>query len=707
MNQLPSNTRRWKTFAWSALLFYIVLLSFNWSALTHRAFLQTESMLDYAILDLDSTLNGAIDTMLMHVGESIADELGHAAPLSAERAAKLIAQRDIDELNVFDRTGLNLGSSDARLPGTRISDNAKSAPFMILTNGVRHAFSQPFRAGAHNPDVRRKYVGVAFPGGDGFLQVGIDESHVTRMFPSIMGFIFDAWLLGETGFFLCADMGDGHLISNPARHRDEARFLSETGYDPDDPNIREDGKTTFRQRLFGDVCDCRAVIFCGHRIIAALPPAEYYTTRTVYATVTNIILALVLTLFVLLFRRIENDSDRLTAFYAAEEDARSKEMEIAKTIQNSALPGPLPTSAHYHLHASMQPAKEIGGDFYDFFPIDDTHLAFLVADVSGKGITAALYMMTAKTLIKDTLIALHDPASALTKANAELCRNNPASMFLTAWVGVLDVETGIVTFANAGHNPPVKLEVHEGAHPAFVTKKSGPILAVMDGITYKSRKILLEPGDTLFLYTDGVTEALDRKNELYGEKRLMETLSAIPNPDAEHVCMVVRAMVAAFVDGAPQADDITVLALKYISRPRVFSRAFRASTEGLADAAEFLDELIGPDAAMDPAVAPFTGLLPTLQIFLDEICSNIVRYSGATGFVIDVELMDEPQGVRLVFIDDGEPYDPLSHADPDTSLPADQRQIGGLGILMVKKMATSVAYARANSRNRLVIFKKT
>ncbi len=705
----------WKTFAWAAALFYAVLLAFIWSALTRRAFLQTESMLDYAMLDLDSTLNGSIDTMLMHVGESIAEELGSAQPLTTERAATLVAQRDIDEVNVFDRTGLNIGSSDPRLPGTRINDNSKSAPFMILTNGIRHAYSQAFRAGAHNPDVRRKYVGVAFPGGDGFIQVGIDESHVTRMFPSIMGFIFDAWLLGETGFFLCADLDDGHLISNPARHRDEARFLVETGYNPEDPAIREDGKTTFRQRLFGDVCDCRAVLFCGHRVIAALPPAEYYGTRTVYAFVMAFVLGLVLLLFVVLFRRIENDSNRLKAFYAAEETVRAKEMEIAKTIQNSALPVGLPASAHFRLFAAMQAAKEVGGDFYDYFPLDDTHIAFLVADVSGKGITGALYMMTAKTLIKDTLLALRDPAAALTKANSELCRNNPVNMFLTAWVGVLDVETGTISFANAGHNPPIKIESAPPAQPNnpttalpnYLTTKSGPMLAFMDGITYKLRYVVLEPGDTLFLYTDGVTEALDLKNELYGEERLIETLRAIPiaEMEPESVCTIVRATVAAFSAGAPQADDITVMALKYVSHPRVFSRSFDATMEGLAQAAAFLDELLGPTAARSADFAPYHGLLPTLQIFLDEIGSNIVRYSGASDFEIDLELEEEPRGVRMVFIDDGAAYDPLSHADPDTTLSADKRQIGGLGILMVKKMSTEMTYARTNNRNRLTVFK--
>ncbi len=699
-------SQRWKTFAWAAALFYVVLLSFNWSVLTRRADLQTESMLDFAMLDYDATVMAAIDSMLMHAADSIVAEFGNPSPQPAERMSLIAAQRELDEINVVARDGFILASTDPKLIGVTMVEKAQAAEFMVLTNGIRHAFSQPFRQGANNPEVRRKYVGVAFPGGNGYIQVGIDESHVTKMFPSIMDFIFDGWLLGSTGFFLCADVNDGSLISNPARHRDEARFLSETGYDPDDPVVCEDGKTTFRQRLFGDLCDCRAAIYCGHRVIACLPPAEYYAARTFYAAVMAFVLALVLVVFVLLFRRIDRDADRLRAFYAAEEATRAKDMEIAKTIQNSALPNVLPANPHFQLSAAMQAAKEVGGDFYDYFPLDDTRYAFLVADVSGKGITAALYMMTAKTLIKDTLLALRDPAATLTRANAELCRNNPANMFITAWVGVLDTETGTVFFANAGHNPPLKLTAADAADVAFLTAKSGPMLAFMDGIVYKPCKVTLAPGDSLFLYTDGVTEALDPKNELYGEGRLLETLRAAPSPEPESVCTIVRATVAAFAAGAPQADDITVLALRYVSRPRIFSRSFSATMEGLGKAAAFFDELLGPSSALGGDVAPFRKLLPSLQIFLDEIGSNIVRYSGASGFVIDVELVETPAGVRLVFFDDGSAYDPLSHADPDTTLSADKRQIGGLGILMVKKMATSIAYARVNNRNRLTIFKE-
>ncbi len=358
-------SQRWKTFAWAAALFYVVLLSFNWSALTRRADLQTESMLDFAMLDYDATVMAAIDSMLMHAADSIVAEFGKPSPQPAERMSLIAGQRELDEINVVAPDGRILASTDPKLVGVSMAEKKQAAEFMVLTNGIRHAFSQPFRQGAHNPEVRRKYVGVAFPGGNGYLQVGIDESHVTKMFPSIMDFIFDGWLLGSTGFYLCADVNDGHLISNPARHRDEARFLSETGYDPDDPVVCEDGKTTFRQRLFGDLCDCRAAIYCGHRVIACLPPAEYYTARTFYAAVMALVLAIVFVVFVLLFRRIDRDADRLRAFYAAEEAARSKDMEIAKTIQTSALPNVLPANPHFQLSAVMQAAKEVGGDFYD------------------------------------------------------------------------------------------------------------------------------------------------------------------------------------------------------------------------------------------------------------------------------------------------------------------------------------------------------
>ncbi len=568
---------RWKKLAWAAALFYLVLHSINWSALTHRAEIQTESLLDYAMRGLDSTVNGAIDAMLMHAADSIVSELGKAGPQTAERMALIARQRDLDEINIVTREGTIVASTDSRLIGANLGDNPKSAPFLALTNGNSLALSQPFRQGAHNPDVRRKYLGVGFPEGEGFVQCGVDESRMISAFPSIMGFLFDEWILGETGFFLCADMGDGHLVSNPARHRDEAAFLAETGYDTSAPQVVEDGRTTFKMRLFGDLCDCRAMRFCGHRVIAALPPAEYYTTRTFYAVTMAIVVGAVLLTLVLLVRRIDIDSARIQEFYAKEEESRARDFAIAATIQNAALPGPLPANDAFSLSAAMHPAREVGGDFYDYFQLDPAHVAFLVADVSGKGITAALYMMTAKTLIKETLLDIHDPAEALTKANAELCANNPANMFITAWVGVLDLETGVVTYANAGHNPPLKVKGRKpdcGAGDAaersaveFITSKSGPVLAFLDGVRYRPFSIRLMRGESLFLYTDGVTEALDASGALFGEERLRDALRAAGAASPASLCMVVRAAVTAFAEGTAQADDITVLAIRNSRNP--------------------------------------------------------------------------------------------------------------------------------------------
>jgi len=255
-----------------------------------------------------------------------------------------------------------------------------------------------------------------------------------------------------------------------------------------------------------------------------------------------LLLALVLGSFAFLLDRIFRDADRLKAFYATEEAAREKDMEIAKAIQSSALPLPIGENPYFSLSASMTPAREVGGDFYDFFMLDQTHLAFMVADVSGKGVTAALYMMNAKTLLKNAMLALRDPSVAFSQVNAELCRRNTANMFLTAWGGVLNLETGLVTFVNAGHNPPVKVEGRnpENQRSEYVVAKSGPVLAFMDGVKYKSHTFSLNPGDTIFLYTDGVTEALDHKGELFGEDRLINAINAVTESKPKMLCNVVR-----------------------------------------------------------------------------------------------------------------------------------------------------------------------
>ena len=678
----------------TAFALYAALMVVVWQITTGQAKEKTEFQLDYAVKDLHSTVSGAIDTMLGHVARAVVRYVGSPSRLSIEKMSAMAKDLDIDEINIVLPSGEIVASNDPSCIGVRMAGDPVMDEFMQLTNGVRATVSQAFRPHAINPKFRAKYLAAAFPGGNGFVQVGLDERRLARMLPEVLGYIFDKWQLGRTGFILCADAESGWLISNPLRHLDEAGTISETGYDVEAAMPYEvfangnDVGGTFTQHVFGEKCYCKAVIWGGHRFVAALPEREYYDTRMTFGHVFGVLMLVVIGAFALFLDRIFRDADFMKAAYDAEEARRSKDMEIAKTIQNAALPGAPPDSSSYRLAAAMHAAKDVGGDFYDYFALDATHVAFLVADVSGKGITAALYMMTAKTLIKDTLMATLDPASALTKVNAELCRNNPANMFLTAWVGVLDLETGVVSFANAGHNPPVRLP-----GGSFLTKKSGPVLAFMPGVEYRLRTTRLTPGDSIFLYTDGVTEALDLHDDLFGEARLVDALKAAPQDDPASLCTVVRAVIAAFADGVPQADDITVLALKYIAPPRAFVRTFAPTREGIAEASDFLDEVVGDSA----------GEAAALHVILDEICSNIVRYSGASGFEVDIELTDSPPGVKISFTDDGVAYDPLSHADPDTTLSAEERPIGGLGIMMVRKMSTSVSYIRSHNRNILTV----
>ena len=688
------------------LVLYAVLMAVAWTIGTEKAAESTNAQLDYAVIDLHDTVAGAIDTMLGHVARTAVRHIGSEKPMSLERMAAGAKELDIDEVNTVDRSGRIIASNDPHCLNVMMAGDPVMEPFMKLTNGVTATVSQPFRPHARNPAMRAKYLAAAFPGGDGFVQVGLDERRLSRMLPSILGYVFDEWLLGRTGFFLCADAATGKLISNPSRHRDEASTLSEAGYDAATASRYEvvaDGRhygTTFVQRLFGEKCYCRAFVFGGHRFVAALPEREFYSARNTYASVLGVLLFLVLAAFAWFADRVSSDAERLRAFYAAEEGRRAKDLLLAETIQMAALPGSPPENPCFRLAAAMAPARSVGGDFYDHFQLDATHYAFLVADVSGKGITAALYMMTAKTLIKDAILAFRSPAAALDVVNAELCSNNPANMFLTAWVGVLDLETGIVTFVNAGHNPPVVVSGQEHPDVTFVKKSSGPVLAFLSSVKYKARTLRLAPGDALFLYTDGVTEAMDSKGVLFGEERMMDALKAVRDPDPHALCGVVRTVVAAFSEGLPQADDITVLAIRYFEPPKLYSRTFPPRQEGIADASAFLDETLEKSAAQVPEVL---SLAPPLHVILDEICSNIVKHSDATNFGVGIEIKKSPLGVKMMFIDDGAAYDPLAHVDPDTTLPAEERPIGGLGILMVKKMSTALSYHRANGRNILYV----
>ena len=243
----------------------------------------------------------------------------------------------------------------------------------------------------------------------------------------------------------------------------------------------------------------------------------------------------------------------------AEKERLSAELDVATQIQANMLPRIFPP---YHNHpelelfATMSPAKEVGGDFYDFFIIDDEHFAIVVGDVSGKGVPAALFMVIAKTLIKNVTMQGKSPAQIFEIVNNQLCEGNDAGLFVTCWLGILTLKTGELVFANAGHTSPV---IKQGDSATFLSTKPNLMLAGMEGMTYQNHTTTISRGDRLFVYTDGITEATNENKELYGEERLLNALKSVKSLSAKEILKEVRKDIDAFVGSAPQFDDITML----------------------------------------------------------------------------------------------------------------------------------------------------
>ena len=261
---------------------------------------------------------------------------------------------------------------------------------------------------------------------------------------------------------------------------------------------------------------------------------------------------------------------RLLERQAADSAARQRietELNVATQIQADMLPRifpAFPEREEFDVYATMNPAKEVGGDFYDFFLVDDDHLAVVIADVSGKGVPAALFMVIAKTLIKNHAQNQEAPGTVFTQTNEQLCEGNDAGLFVTGWMGVLEISTGKFVYVNAGHNPP--LLKRAGGTFEWLKSRPGFVLAGMEGVRYRENTLQLEPGDRLYLYTDGVTEATNSHEELFGDERLQNALNEYMDLPVEQFLPKIKECIDAFVGDADQFDDITMLALDYQSK---------------------------------------------------------------------------------------------------------------------------------------------
>ena len=384
----------------------------------------------------------------------------------------------------------------------------------------------------------------------------------------------------------------------------------------------------------------------------------------------------------------------------------SAELSIATNIQAAMLPrgnATFPGREDFELFATMHPAKEVGGDFYDYFLLDYDHLAFIAADVSGKGVPAALFMVIAKTLIRNQAQFGLPPEKVFGKVNMQLCENNKAGMFVTAWLGVLELSTGKVIFANAGHTRPIVSRADGTCE--YVKSKAGFVLAGMEMMQFRQGEMFLQPGDTLFLYTDGVTEATNAQQELYGETRLLESIQKAQNAEPKEMVELVKESIDGFVQDAPQFDDITMLAVRYHGEGSdVFTvtKTFIAAQNELPSVLEWLEGLL------EKYECPMK-IQTQLDIATEEIFVNVASYAypqGVSTVDITCHFSGTPATLEMTFTDKGVPYDPLKKKDPDITLKPEDRAAGGLGIFMVKQSMDDMRYRYENGQNILTLTKK-
>jgi len=404
----------------------------------------------------------------------------------------------------------------------------------------------------------------------------------------------------------------------------------------------------------------------------------------------------------------------------AEIERINAELNVATDIQASMLPSvfpPFPDRNEFDLCASMIPARHVGGDFYNFYFINRDNLAVVIADVLGKGVPAALFMVVTKTLIENCSFC-KSPKTVFESVNKKLLRNNEAEMFVTAFMGFYNIPTGKFIYVNAGHNPPL-LKKHGGD---FKFLKTDPcfVLAWKEDAKYIENEVTLEKGDVLYLYTDGITEAMNPNLELFSEERLVAALNQNKDASCRELLHAVKKDVDDFCGGAEQADDITMLALK-IGKPQEpwpphGTEPPAESPDNTADDTMKELRLYATQENLDMVMNFVNGeiekcgyseeLQNEINIAVEEIFINIANYAyspeiGTAAIFISI-LTDK---TIIKFEDTGRPYNPLLHSGPDLEKSLSEREIGGLGVFLVKKIMDTVEYCRIDNKNILIMTK--
>ena len=707
--------------------------------------IETQEVFATAINDVEADIMGKSDAKLLALAEKIRNRYELGEDVSLPILAELYS---VEEINVIDANGMIIKSTEKDVINQyNMNSHPQSKEFMDVMK-VQDSFVQKYGPIGIDESVWRKYAALNLSEG-GFIQVGYDAEHFHKILDEFVVDVTKNRHVGTNGFIAVCDENLSIVTDNEYN----GQHISVIGIEPPKEMLEgEIAKSLYYADIKnGSSNDTEKYLYVykfveGYCIIAAMLESEAVFMRdaSIYTSIFMQVLifaALFIFIYILIKRVIIDNLNKINETlgkiaegdlnvivdvrsneefsslsddinstvstlkkYIAEAAARiDKELEYAKQIQLSALPTNFPAGEEYDVFAQMIAAKEVGGDFYDFYKLNDTTVALLAADVSGKGIPAAMFMMTAKTIIKDLAERGMSVDEIFTMANEKLCENNESGMFVTAWMGIMDVNTGIMQYANAGHNPPL-LKRADGSFE-YLKTRPGFVLAGMEGICYRAGELHMNSGDRLFLYTDGVTEATDVSDELFGEDRLLAYMNQNSTVKASVLLPALKYHIDEFVGEAPQFDDMTMLMFGYKPKKvenRTTAKTFPAKVEALSDVLSFVEE------TLEQYECPMKVQM-SVCVAIEEVFVNVAHYAYGEGegdADLRISYEEDTRTFTFCMADKGVPFDPLQKPDPDITLSAEERQIGGLGIFITKTTMDAVAYAYENGENVLTMVKK-
>ncbi len=539
----------------AVVIAFAASMGLTWVLHAQMAQSEMRSLVDDVFGDVAVDIRERVDSRMlmlaMVVRENIykmREEAWWGDPDESSRHLRALADElGVDEICIADETGMLTHSARREevmaLDFTKAEGQARE--FAALLHD-KSELTQPLLPNSLRGEMI-KYVGVWIPDG-GFVQVGGGEQSVRNLARTALTGLTHGWHVsgGKGGIYITT--GNGTIISHPEAGREGGQW-------------RDPGTDFY----------CEKRMIEGFPVYIVIPKRTAIVERRVLVGTSAFLNGMALVLASILVGIV-------IASYVRSQIAlqQAREMKMASDIQESAIPRtfpPFPEEKRFDIFADMKTAKDVGGDFYDFYYAGPNRIIFLVADVSGKGVPGALFMMRAKITIKGIAQTGKPLAEVVGEANEALSCDNGANMFVTAWIGELNLETGVVTYVNAGHNPPIVMSAKPGAdgvRAKYLRTKPGLVLGMMPGMKYKSQTITLAPGNALYLYTDGITEQPDEKNELFGEERLVRTVDGLlengttvfsdarsPVPGAILACVHAHGL------GVEQADDQTQLVIRY------------------------------------------------------------------------------------------------------------------------------------------------